>query len=234
MKRAGKSDGGALSGREDAVLLNDVMSQNLSNKGFYIQKADVEFDSDDGGMNFVATIKFMVPDKYLISVRMLVGIEVARIYISSDTVLVNDRINRTLYYGDPAVLLSKYGVPFEIFPVVFGDLITVPAPNDRLRCVEGKVLVNAYVKGMKLVYEVDCGNRKPLAVRQEGSYKGEFADITYSGFKKNNDIVIPGEIAVNHRGSGSRLKIRIDKVETPWEGNVEFIPGNRYQRVELK
>ena len=40
----------------------------------------------------MATIKYELPDKYLISIRSKAGIEAARIFITKDTVLINDRI----------------------------------------------------------------------------------------------------------------------------------------------
>ena len=69
-------------------------------------------------------LKFEYPDKYLISIKSRTGIEGARIYISEDTILFNDRINKKMYYGSSLYLKRKYGLTTNFLPLIFGDIVS--------------------------------------------------------------------------------------------------------------
>lgn len=212
----------------------DLTERNLSSANFYIQKADVEYDDGNMIFNLIATVKFVVPDEYLISLRLRSGIEIARIYVDSDTVMANDRVNRRLYYGKPSSLSLRYGIPFDVLPVVFGDVIGDNSINETTyRCKENQTQLESQVKGVKLIYDIDCSKRKPIYLRQE-SYAGIGSEISYNSFRKNGNVIFPEEISILHKESGGRISVNIDKIITPWEGSVEFIPGNNYERVELR
>jgi len=221
--------------KKDDIALVDVINQNLSKESFYIQKANIEYENGNTTVSFIATVKYVIPDEYLISLRLKSGIEIARIYMNPDTIMANDRINKRFYYGKPDFLSARYGVPLEVLPVIFGDLITTDeTKNLKFKCMEGKMLIDSYVKGLKIEYEVDCTKRKSIVLRQEGSYSGTSAEITYNKFEKQGNTMIPGEIIIYHKESGSNLKLRVEKVETPWKGSIEFIPGIRYEKMELR
>lgn len=232
IKKAAKTGkGNAFRGE---VSLEEVRVQNLSNGNFNIQKAEIDFDSGNTGVSFIANIRHVVPDKYLISLRMRTGIEVGRIYIDRDTILANDRINKILYYGKSSVLSAKYGIPFDLIPALFGDFVGEPESMARLpECSEGRLNVNSYLKGVRLMYGIDCDSKKAISLKQEG-YSGTSGEINYGNFEKNGGKLSPSEITLNHKESGSILNIKFEKIETDWNGTIEFVPGNRYDRVELR
>lgn len=220
--------------RRNEIALSDVISQNLSRENFYIQKANVEIDNGNTALSFVATIKYVVPDEYLISARLKSGIELARIYLNSDTIMANDRINKIFYTGKPGILAAKYGIPFEIFPVIFGDLITDAETGQDMKCNEGKIVLDSYIKGLKIAYEVDCSKRKTLSMKQEGSFTGVNAEILYDKYESLGNKTYPKEISLFHKESGYNLKLNIEKIDSPWIGTIEFIPGSRYKKMELR
>lgn len=232
IKRTGKIG----KGKEfnSAIALAEVADQNLSSGNFYIQKAEIDFDSDNAGFSFIATIKHVVPDQYLISLRMRTGIEVGRIYLDKDTILANDRINKILYYGKSSVLSARYGVPFDLIPVIFGDFVGEKEfAGEKTECLDGHLAVTSYLKGVRLLYNINCNSKKAVSLKQEG-YSVASGEIIYDNFEKNSGKLSPSEITLNHKESGSTLHIKFEKVETPWNGELEFIPGNKYKRVELR
>lgn len=232
LRRAGKT--GNMREVSRTVSLAEVAEQNLSNENFSIQKAKIDLDYGGGGVSFLASIRHVVPDKYLISLRMGTGIEVGRIYIDKDTILANDRINKVFYYGKSSVLSAKYGIPVELIPALFGDFVGETGDvGQNSGCSNGILSVDTYLKGLKLKYEVDCSTSKSVSLRQEG-YSTASGDIKYDNFEKKGGKLIPKDVILNHTESGSKLRITFEKIETPWEGNVEFIPGNRYERIELR
>ena len=68
-------------------------------------------------------MKYRLPGNYLVSIRNKTGMEAARVYVTHDTVLINDRIYRKLYIGSNEYLLKKYGIATNSLPLVFGDYL---------------------------------------------------------------------------------------------------------------
>ena len=213
-------------------LVEDVRKQNLTNRSFYIQKAEIEILSENGKIKMIANIKFEFPDKYLISLKSKTGIEAARIFISRDTVLINDRINRKLYFGKPVNLRNKYGVPSNILPVILGDFIYEKKKYYKEPyCIDGKTDIDYVNEGIKLRYIVDCSKRKLINSSQEGSLGSNYIDIEYGNFINTKDGFTPAKIRISYEKS--IIGIKIGKIESPWNGRVEFIAGNRYELKEL-
>ena len=67
---------------ESKSILDITERQNISSAGFFIQKAEVEYNNQYGSQKFLASIKFEYPDKYLISLKSRTGIEGVRIFIN--------------------------------------------------------------------------------------------------------------------------------------------------------
>lgn len=227
-RTAGKESGSA------KAPIADVLSQNITTKGFNIPKCEIEINTGEFDESFVAGIRYEFPGKYLITVKTILGIELARIYMTADTVLANERIGRTLYYGKPAVLSYKYGIPFEMIPVLFGDMVLPDAdyPVNAL-CTDGVGEVGTVIQGRKIVYQINCDNRKVQETVVEGGTAKDMANVKYSQFQKSGALNLPSEVQISGRNNEASITLKIAKIE-PWEGKIEFIPGNRYQKVELK
>ena len=52
-------------------------------------------------------------------------------------------------------------------------------------------------------------------------------------FLKVNEINIPGKIEISERQSSTTIEIKIQKIITPWEGTIEFIPGKQFKKIRL-
>jgi len=57
--------------------------------------------------------------------------------------------------------------------------------------------------------------------------------LKYSKYLKLDNILIPGIIEFTDSQYDIFVKIRIVKVEYPWDGNVKFIPGKGYEIIDL-
>jgi hypothetical protein len=214
------------------TFLENLEVQNLTAGNFFITKAEIEFISNGENQKFLASIKFIVPDKYLISLKSKTGIEAARIYITSDTILVNDRINRSLYYGDPERLSEKFGLSEDILPLLFGDYIKGNLKSDsEVKCSDGKAELSSSIGGVLINYIIDCKKMKTLSAIQETSFNMNSAELEYGTFIRAGAGLVPSETKLNYKES--RISIKIVKIETPWDGIIEFIPGNRYDLIEL-
>lgn len=216
-------------------VLESTKKQNITGGNFTIDKADIQITTSKGTEKVIVSIKYEKPDRFLVSIKSKVGIEIARILISEDTLLINDRINRKLYYGSSGYLKEKYGITFSIIPLLFGDYIEYSNTDNYTPDCSGGILNRCYKSGsLKIEYLIDC--KKGKAVRTMFQYASgkTKVDIKYEGFLNTGSILFPGKIKINDSQSSVTIDIKIKKIETALKGKVEFIPGNRYELIRLR
>ncbi len=207
---------------------------NLTKKNFFIRKAEIKVISEDGSDSFLASLKFEQPDRFLLSLRSKTGIEAARIFLSGDTVLINDRINRILYHGSPMALKRKYGISASLLPVVLGDfLMNKVADPGSVTCINGKQDIVSIIDGVRVLYTIDCKLMKTILAVPDNSMNRAGLEISYHDFFSEAHVVIPGRIEVKDLQRKLSVEIKIVKFESPWIGNIEFIPGNNYEMQQL-
>lgn len=216
---------------EDGDLLKSVKDQNVTLHNFFVQKAHIEINSNTLNESFLASIKYVFPDTFLISLRSKTGIEAARIFFTDDTILINDRINRKLLFGKPVLAGRKYGLTPEIFPLILGDLVSENSSLLLSDCINGQAVLNSVVHGSKIKYVLDCEKGKVVSAMQEGSFGNILAMIGFDRFIRDSDILFPSRININLQEY--KVAIRIENIEYPWTGNIEFIPGKNYELIEL-
>jgi hypothetical protein len=215
-------------------VLEDVEEQNISKNSFFIQKAEIELITGNDKEKFLASIKFEKPDKYLVSLRSKTGIEGARIYISGDSILVNDRINKRMYFGTSFYLKKKFGLTQTFLPLIFGDIImNSECEKGQGKCVDDRMNVSCIQKGVKLSYEIDCRKRKSISVTQMNNFAMEGFKITYEGYYRLGNKFIPKTVEFKDTQYNTTIKIKILKAELSWNGTVKFIPGKGYELIEL-
>lgn len=219
---------------EEGKGLEGIKRQNLTANNFFIQKAEFKVISQEESINGLGSIKFEKPDKYLISLKSKGGIEVARIFISDDTILINDRINKKLYYGSPAYLKAKYGVTASVLPLLLGDYLNDDVyDNSKIKCLEGKFDIKGVINRVQVHYIIDCRSGKTLLALPEHNINGGKLQIRYSNFLRTGKAFTPWKIEVSDSLSKTTIEINIDKIESPWEGTIQFIPGSQYEQIHL-
>jgi hypothetical protein len=232
--KSGKSQPLNYSNDASINILESTKSQNITNTGFFIQKAEVEIISTEGREKYLASIKFERPDKYLISVKSRTGIEGARIYMSNDSILVNDRINKKLYSGNTFYLKRRFGLTSGFMPLILGDVIfdkNCDMSNEK--CDGNKIITACHVKGVILNYEIDCNKRKVVIVNQTGSFDNNIIKLRFDNFINVGSNLIPKLIEFEDSQFNTVVKIKVLKVEVPWSGSIKFIPGKGYEIIEL-
>jgi len=213
-------------------IITIIENQNLTSNSFFIQKADVEIVKDGESESFIASIKYNAGGSYLISLRGKSGIEAARIYITKDTILINDRINRQLLFGEPVYLERKFGLPIDVLPLIFGDLSSYSNETDDIQfCVDGTMKLERNVKGIIMKYIVDCKKKKIVSAVRVDSFNTELARLRFDKFTDYVRGFFPTGIRINY--IDSEIFIKIVKFEAPWDGDIEFVPGNKYEEIEL-
>jgi len=215
------------------LSVSDVTELNFTAQSFFIQRADINIVGDGISQRVISTIKFAEPDSFLISVRALGGlIEVARVLLTSDTILVNDRINSTLYFGSNQNLSAKYGFDLMFFPVLLGDLITGQQTFSEINCYNGKAVLREFRQGYIINYFIDCETKKCKEISVEND--DNYISIEFDNFGKNDEMIFPRRVKINNFANFALLEMTIDRVEFNVNSDIEFIPGRNYDRVELR
>ena len=215
---------------------NDIVliKGNLSTRNFYIQKAEVELRKGKEKERFIATWKYELPGNSLISIRTRTGIEVARIFLTKDTLLVNDRMNRILYYGKPGFIHRNYGIPQEFLPLIIGDYLKgTDSKGESINCAGGKAIKAAAIKGIKVEYIVDCKLDKLMGIDIFSAERAKSAEFRFSDFIKRNGGLLASRIQIKYYDMNAGVSIKIEKIETPWDGKINFIPGKGYEEKKL-
>jgi hypothetical protein len=215
-------------------ILEEVIGRNITTEGFFIKKAEITYVTKNGKQKFLGTIKFEFPDKFLISLKSKTGIEGARIYISKDSLIVNDRINKKMYFGKASYLKRKFGVDQSLIPLLFGDLfLDKNIEKNSYKCSNDKLKLDCIIRGVKIDYEVDCKSRKLAKVNLTDNYLRQSIMISNKGFINYGSIAIPEKVEINNLNDSTIIKLRFIKVEFPWNGTLKFIPGKEYEKIEL-
>jgi hypothetical protein len=221
-------------GFETENILESVRKVNITNRSFFIQKAEINIKSQSGRQRIIGSIKFDLGKRYLISIKGLSGIEAARILVSNDTILINDRLKRTLFYGSAAFLANKYGIPITVIAGLLGDFIYRGKEEEsRSNCRDGKLSINFSENEVNVKYLIDCTKKKVILTVCEKKNEDGKKEINFDRFERNEDIVYPRRIEYKDLYNNVTITILIKKFESPLDGKIDFIPGKNYKLIRL-
>jgi hypothetical protein len=234
-KKSNRTTDAAIELPAHGALYESIQNQNLTERSFFIERAEFRIRTEDGENAGIATVKFVKPDNFLISIKSFGGIEIARIFLTGDSLFINDRFNRRLYYGSTSYLKDKYGITTILLPVLLGDYI-----NDKkleksdIRCDDGKLLILGLINKMVVKYLIECELGKSIMTIPVVGDGESTIEIKYTGFIKSDGINIPEQIEIVEKKSKTTIQIHIKKIVSPWNGKIDFIPGKQYDKIHLQ
>jgi hypothetical protein len=215
-------------------VISSIRKNNISEENFFIEKANLTVTINNETKKFVLNGKFIKPEKYLFSIRNNSGIEGARIYISKDTVLINERIGKRLLYGKPKDIEKISGLPYLVLSIIFGDMVPY---EDRQKYeteqVVNQLIINQSYHGWEVKSVLDPKIKKVVSATFSSGMQKDDIIINYSKFGKT-DKHIPGKIELKNLNRNITAKIEIKRIQIPWNGELEFIPGKGYIKEEIK
>jgi hypothetical protein len=208
-----------------AFLLRDIRENNLSNESFRIDRMRVLFENESSRHRFSGNIKYLKEGKIIFSARVIAGIEVARIYLDRNDIVVIDRINRIYYSGETNLILSKYGLSWSDIVVLFGDLPPDLYAPDRVKCQNDSLSLIASRNSVDIGFVVNCQSLKLLNIKS-GDKNSGVVTTQFSDEKRVNGFVYPGSVKVVDSKDRFDLDITYDEV-SEYSGSFEKpgVPG---------
>lgn len=222
-------------GDKETTNTRDLQNRNLTNNSFYIQKADVEVVSENEKNSFLVSVKFCRPDSFLISIRSKSGIEAARVFITEDTVLINDRINRKLYFGSANDLRKKFGYSYKLLPVLFGDFIlNRDSVKRNEKCQKEIFIINSNYEGYRLKYTIDCRSDRLNKIEISDELNTKPVILNNFETRKYSSVYYYSRVDINDFGGFNYLSVNIKKIESPYKEYIDFVPGKNYEPVRIR
>jgi hypothetical protein len=220
--------------RKIEFIIQNTERNNITNNDFFIERGEISIKNKEETKRYIFSVKHKNPDKYLISVRNSLGLEGARIFLSEDTVLINDRINKRLLYGTANSIENLLGLPSSFLKMAFGDIyILNNSSKKEINQNNNKIVVSQYVSGLisksiinSRICKVSSGEFEKNAGKGTIFFK-------YSKFDRNGSH-FPAVIEIKNEKVSEIVLIRIRKLKIPWAGEIEFIPGSGYKKEEIK
>jgi len=234
-RKAAKATEGAFPGESASNSLESVILNNLSNRDFYIRRADIKLRQENVTVSLNASIKFRRPDSLLISLRSSFGVEAGKGLITADTIMINDRFNRKLMVGDPEAIRAKYGIDPSMIFVLMGDMI-VSRDDYRslMKCQKGEFIKKHSIEGREVEYTVDCQKRKVKKVYLEGDLRTGNITIHLSEIVKEGSISYPAKVVISDDLKELNVEIEIRRMESPWQGSMGSVGGQGYRVVKIR
>jgi len=219
----------------DTEIIEATIKNNISEWNFNISKAEIEATSGGLTTHFLAAVKFRKPDSVLLTVRSSFGTEVAKVLMTHDTLLINDRLNKELLIGKPGIRTLKYGISPDVLLILLGDLVSDrKAIQKSVICRKGLTEIAARVNGKDIVYTIDCRRQKAIEAKVEESVFSGEADIRFKKLKKTGDLIMPFSIELYEPDSKTEIRIEIERAEAAGGGKIEFSPGKNYTIRKLR
>jgi hypothetical protein len=215
--------------------MGSIIDNNLSKENFYIQRADIKVSQDNVSARLTASIKFRKPDTLLITVKSKVGIEAGRAFVTKDTIMLNDRINKRMFIGNPKSIESKYGIdPLLIFSVLGDVIIDDKEMNKPLDCKKGIYSSEFEMNSRAVEYTIDCSRKKAVKAYFEGDINTGNITIDYSNFVISGGLIYPQKVQIVDDLKSINVLLEIRKIEAPWNGKIEFVRGAGYKVVKIR
>lgn len=104
-----------LPSRSPEKLLDRVLTNNADTFRYYSAKANVELVLPEGKKSFKAQIRSVRDSATWVSVIPALGIEVARVLLTSDSLKLVDKLHDQYFVGDTAAAAAKFGLQPSLF-----------------------------------------------------------------------------------------------------------------------
>lgn len=217
----------------DKILLARLMESNLDFT-YYEQDSRIEYLSDAFSADVNATIR-MKKDEYIWASVKKLGLEVARVMITQDSIFLIDRFNSQYMAESSDYLGTNFGLPFDL-----SDFQQFIAGNHLIR---DHVITKRNQAGNN--YEIEtAGSKYSVSYTLNSEFytifarvfdqNGKSVESAYANFKMNDSGNFPysRSYSYNDRFSGNHMvNMSLRSIVIDREHSVKFEIPARYERI---
>lgn len=212
-------------GTSELLLYSDILSNNLTEGGFFIRRLQIEFSVyKNKPQSFTGNLRVNTEGKWLLSVRSIGGIEVVRIMADKNEVIILDRLVREAHILKWEELKSQYGISYGLLPLIFGDLPYMDDGAFQLKCGSSNIIP---YERKTLLFFPDCNYIKARKIQILDAAVKDEVSFEFLGFQRNGDKIVPSDITGSEMGSGLFFNLSFKDILLPWDETLTFnIPAN--------
>ncbi len=150
-----------------------------------------------------------------LSLRALMGIEVARIWLSPDSIKLLNRLNSTYFLGSIDQLSSSYKLPInyeQLQDALLARLSFNPSAFGPVEVKDQWYVLNAFHQGQFQNYRLNT-DFLPLEVLQSRS-DSQFVKMEYIDYQNIDSLWVPKELSFHAQSDSNRLKATVNFTKT--------------------
>ena len=220
--------------RNTHQIVDQLIKNNINGEDYNVIKGSVSVRGSNRQGKYIFSLRHKAPDTYLLSIKNSLGIEGGRIFITQDTLLINDRINRKVLYGKPEMIVKLTGIPIFFKELIFGDVVLKSElKEEQIEIYDNKVFMYQMVGGFIGRSQINTSLNKITNARWSNGTGINEIQISYSNFDKAGKH-FPRKIQIRSVKETSDLIIRMDKIDFGLIDSIKFIPGGNYTYEEIK
>ena len=222
-------------GNKGKSLEEILEKNNIAGKGLIISKARIKYSDDATEASFTAVIRINKKGEILASLKSFAGIEVARVIFTEDTFYLFDRIHRTVSFSSFEDVGKRYGLKKEWMMMLLGDTPGIlTEKGNKIKCRDGVGARERTIGGFRIGEEFDCNAGKATDVSMMEASGRLLSTLRFSEFIKISEIVIPSLVVIDSRTNLFHVEMSIEKVETGWDGEIDFVRPNGYELIKIR
>jgi len=196
------------------------------------------------GMTVKGDLRIVKDRAIYLSVQAFLGLEVVRMRISPDSIVVLDRLNRR-YFADSFLnikAVSGKRFSFFMFQSLFLNQVFCPGKerlsdinrDDFLKVTTDNQLILSPKRDEYIQFCID--NQKQLVQTRALGESGKFSLMwSYSGFSSGTEVVFPSKMDIDLKSGKNSLvgSMLFTRLEWNKAVNTECVVPSRYTRVEF-
>lgn len=223
-------------GNASVLQLNRVVEKNISSAGYIIKRIDIQIVNENEKRSVLAALRYNSVNKdFLMNIRTNTGLELARVYAGSDTLIIIDRFSEKVFLGKPEYFISTFGFDLKHIHMLFGDCISnTDTPGLITECNNGIAIISDTDRNSLVKYHINC--RQSKAEKIEIDYLGEKNKLTleFGKIKIRGLFHHAGEISVTGNEVIGKIDFRLDNIERFDELITYPVLRDNYEKVQLK
>jgi hypothetical protein len=225
-------------------LASQKTVSELLDKDYPAQTLSSQLNLDAGGFSLNGDLRIVKDQAIYIQVKAFLGIEVARIRITPDSLIAVDRINRR-YFADSFSRIKDWkekGLNFFTLQSLLTNRIFLNTKEKISHKNLDDFTLKANGKNTQLIQkdDPDCffevNNDSQLSQTVLGDRSGKFKlNWAYSSFDAVNDYSFPHEMGITISTPKRKISstMQLSRVEFGKKLNVDLNIPSRYNRVDI-